>query len=821
MTAVKEEIDAKEAGEKRAAFKEGFKEKFLSLFARSYEQGNLQEQYSALAFLIKDEISKNLHATEEMYRRQNVKQVYYFSIEFLPGRFLMTNLLNLGLERVARDALAELSIDLDEIKDQEEDPGLGNGGLGRLASAFMDSLASLAMPGYGCGIRYRYGFFEQQIVNGEQTERPDNWLKDGCIWEYRREQDRTQIKLGGYVRVDFVNNKAVFSHEQYETVWAVPYDIPIVGYQNGIVNVMRLWSAEADSIDFEFHTFSSGQFAEAFRHKAYAEAISQVLYPDDSTAEGKRLRLKQQYFFVSAGLQNIVRRLKEANQDIKNLDKKIAVHINDTHPAISIAELMRILLDEEGLSWDEAWKITAATISYTNHTIMPEALEKWPVDMFRQLLPRIYMIIEEINSRFCREITNKYPKNPEKIKEMAIISEGVIRMGNLAIVSSHSVNGVARLHTQILKERVMNNFNAFYPGKFNNKTNGIVPRRWICVANPQLCSLINEAIGPGWIKQTTELERLGQYAGDVSFQEKIVQIKTEKKRELASFIYDKYKILLDPDSIFDIHIKRIHGYKRQLLNALHIMDLYNRLCDNPKLDIVPRTFVFGGKAAPAYYLAKRVINLINYLADVINNDAGINDKLKVVFLENYNVSLAELIIPAADVSEQISTASKEASGTGNMKFIMNGAVTIGTMDGANIEIHEQVGADNFISFGLTADEVINYYQYGGYSAWDYYHRDPRIKKVCDQLIKGLFLKQGEFQALFDHLLYHNDEFFVLADFAAYVDAQNRIDKKYRNKTEWTKMGILNIAHSGVFSSDRTINEYAKDIWEIMPVHNSF
>ncbi|MCR4441524.1 MAG: glycogen/starch/alpha-glucan phosphorylase [Peptococcaceae bacterium] len=796
-------------------FKKKFKERFLSLYGKDFTQGSPIQHFMTLASMVRDEISRNLHETGQIYGRSREKKMYYFSIEFLPGRFLMTYLHYLGVKETVEKGLAELGISLDIIKDQEQDPGLGNGGLGRLASAFLDSLASLGMPGFGCGIRYRYGLFEQKIVNKEQVELPDNWLQDGCPWEYRRPEEAETVKFGGHVSIHFHNGKPFFIHENYESIRAVPYDIPILGYRNNAANVLRIWSAEAENIDFEFHTFSRGEYARAFADKIYAESISQVLYPDDSTFEGRKLRLKQSYFFVSAGLQSIVRQFKKEKGRMKNFHEKIAVHINDTHPAVAVAELMRILLDEEGMEWDEAWLITTRTISYTNHTLLPEALERWPVDLFRELLPRIYMIVEEINNRLCREVTNKAERPLEILRDVAIIGDGCIKMANLAIVGSHSVNGVARLHTQILKNRVMNSFNELYPGKFNNKTNGITHRRWLLVTNPWLNEFLLETIGTGWLNDPNELEKLAAFVDEPAAQEGIERVKLRNKERLARFIQEKYGVTVDPHSIFDIHIKRIHMYKRQLLNAFHILDLYNRLREKPDLDIVPRTFIFGGKAAPAYFLAKRVIKLINTMADLINHDQRIKEKIKIVFLENYNVSLAELAFPAADVSEQISTASREASGTGNMKFMMNGAVTIGTMDGANIEIMERVGPDNFIVFGLTAEEVLNYYAFGGYSAWEIYCEDTRVKKICDQLVNGFL--PGGFQAIFDYLFHHNDEFFVLKDFASYVDAQNRLMEKFKDKQNWSRMRLQNIAHSGFFSSDRTISEYAQEIWKIKPV----
>lgn len=799
------------------AFKEAYLNKFIKTYGKPLEEGSAQEKYDVLARLIKDLLSDQWYETNQYYKKKRVKEVYYFSIEFLMGRLLTNNLVNLGLKNIVKDGLDELGISLADLEKEEPDAGLGSGGLGRLAADFMDSLASQSFAGHGCGIRYRYGMFEQRIENGEQVETPDDWLKKGYLWEFRRPDKAVEVRFGGKVRVQYVDARMVFSHEEYESALAVPYDIPLVGYRNGIVNTLRLWSAEAPEEEFDYYSFQRGDYMKAVERKYAAESVSQILYPDDSYYEGRRLRLKQQYFFVSAGLQSIVRRYKKSYLTFHTLPDKVAIHINDTHPALVIPELMRILLDEEGMSWEEAWKIVVATVSYTNHTIMPEALEKWPVEMFQNLLPRIYMIIEEINERFCRELWN-WCSDMEKIREMAIISDGYVKMAHLALAGSNSVNGVAKIHSEILKKQVMHQFYDYFPYKFNNKTNGITHRRWLLMANPRLARLITDTIGSGWIKHPTDLINLLPFKDDQFFQEEFAQIKLANKERLAQYIKDTTGWEVDPHSIFDIHIKRIHAYKRQLMNALHIMHLYNKLLKNPDLPMNPRTFIFAGKAAPGYYLAKKVIKLINTLAEIINNDKRIGGKLKVVFLENYNVSLAELIIPAADVSEQISTASKEASGTGNMKFIMNGAVTIGTLDGANIEIFEKVGAENFFVFGLTAGEVLNYYRYGGYSSRDIYHREEAIKKVVDQLVSGfLGADKEEFMVIYEHLLHYNDEFFVLKDFCSYMAAQEKIDELYSDREKWLQMSITNVANAGIFSSDRTINEYAVGIWNLKPV----
>ena len=674
-------------------------------------------------------------------------------------------------------------------------------------------MASLNIAGHGCGIRYKYGFFEQKIVDCQQVEASDNWLREGNVWEIKKQDKAEIVKFGGSIISDYVNGKLTFTHVNYEPVLAVPYDTPIVGYENEVVNTLRLWSAEPVSNEFDFSSFSRGDFLKAISYKNSVEAISLVLYPEDSFYEGKMLRLKQQYFFVSAGIQSIVRHYKKHKGDIKLLDEKIAIHINDTHPTLAIPELMRILLDEEGLSWENAWRITQNTISYTNHTILAEALEKWPVDMFKSLLPRIYMIIEEINRRYCEELWNKYLGQWDKISRMAIIGDGYVRMANLAIVGSHSVNGVAKLHTEILKKREMSDFYYLYPSKFNNKTNGITHRRWLIRSNPKLTKLLVDTIGDSFIKHPTDLENFKNYLDDPGVLEKLGQIKKDNKERLAQEIYKSNGIVIDTNSIFDVQIKRIHAYKRQTLNCLRIMDLYNKLIENPNLDIIPRTFIFAGKAAPGYYLAKNIIELICRVAETVNNDPRVNDKIKVVMLENYQVSLAEKIIPATDLSEQISTTTKEASGTSNMKFMMNGAITIATLDGANIEIKDEVGEDNIVIFGLNAEEVLNYHKQGGYSSWDVCNNDPRLQRVTNDLINGKYCSDKDrFRTIYENLLTYNDEFFVLKDFDAYLAAQDKVNKLYMNKEKWQRMCGVNIAHSGIFSSDRTIQEYATGIW---------
>ncbi len=795
------------------SFKRDYNNKFVQLHGKELKEGSNQQKYEALGSLVRDYVISTWMDTNKRYNQTGEKQVYYFSMEFLLGRLLGDFLLNLGIRDICREALSELDIDLEEIENLEHDQGLGNGGLGRLAACFLDSMASLNIAGHGCGIRYKYGFFEQKIVDCQQVEASDNWLREGNVWEIKKQDKAEIVKFGGSIISDYVNGKLTFTHVNYEPVLAVPYDTPIVGYENEVVNTLRLWSAEPVSNEFDFSSFSRGDFLKAISYKNSVEAISLVLYPEDSFYEGKMLRLKQQYFFVSAGIQSIVRHYKKHKGDIKLLDEKIAIHINDTHPTLAIPELMRILLDEEGLSWENAWRITQNTISYTNHTILAEALEKWPVDMFKSLLPRIYMIIEEINRRYCEELWNKYLGQWDKISRMAIIGDGYVRMANLAIVGSHSVNGVAKLHTEILKKREMSDFYYLYPSKFNNKTNGITHRRWLIRSNPKLTKLLVDTIGDSFIKHPTDLENFKNYLDDPGVLEKLGQIKKDNKERLAQEIYKSNGIVIDTNSIFDVQIKRIHAYKRQTLNCLRIMDLYNKLIENPNLDIIPRTFIFAGKAAPGYYLAKNIIELICRVAETVNNDPRVNDKIKVVMLENYQVSLAEKIIPATDLSEQISTTTKEASGTSNMKFMMNGAITIATLDGANIEIKDEVGEDNIVIFGLNAEEVLNYHKQGGYSSWDVCNNDPRLQRVTNDLINGKYCSDKDrFRTIYENLLTYNDEFFVLKDFDAYLAAQDKVNKLYMNKEKWQRMCGVNIAHSGIFSSDRTIQEYATGIW---------
>ncbi|KKK36204.1 maltodextrin phosphorylase [Mesobacillus campisalis] len=790
-------------------FKTAFLKKLEMSYGTSFAESTKREQYQTLGQMIREYGSSDWIKTNETYRTSGKKQVYYLSIEFLLGRLLRHNLMNLGIEEVVSEGLHELGISLDDLEEIEADAALGNGGLGRLAACFLDSLASLSLPGHGCGIRYKHGLFEQKIVDGYQVELPEQWLRHGHVWEIRKGDDAVEIPFWGHIESYNDNGRLVFRHMNAETVAAVPYDLPVFGYQTGTVNTLRLWSAEPSRY--------TGN-VDIIKYKKETEAISELLYPDDTHDEGKILRLKQQYMLVAASLKSIVRSYKKQNRSLLDFHQHVSIHINDTHPAIAVPELMRILMDEEGLGWEEAWKISVHTLSYTNHTTLSEALERWPVRIFKPLLPRIFMIIEEINKRFCEELWDRYPGDWGRIEGMAIIAHDEVRMAPLAIVGSHSINGVAKLHTDILKEREMNNYYQVFPERFNNKTNGITHRRWLLKSNPALANLITDSIGPDWVNDTLKLEELLKHENDSVFLEKLAVIKKANKEKLAQIIEAKTGITVDTSSIFDVQVKRLHAYKRQLLNVLHIMYLYNRLKEDPAYDLYPRTFIFGAKASPGYYFAKKVIKLITTVADKVNNDPAVNDKLKVVFLENYRVSLAEDIFPAADISEQISTASKEASGTGNMKFMMNGALTLGTLDGANVEITELVGQENIFLFGLKAEDVLDFQRNGGYHSQEYYHYDERIRQVTDQLVNGFFPDtEGEFTAIRESLLDHNDQYFVLRDFAAYIDIQEKVGEEYRNRQSWLQKSLVNIAKSGFFSSDRTIREYASDIWNIYPV----
>ena len=794
-------------------FKQQFESKMYSIYAQNIKDASKEELLNVLCSVIKDIISKKWVETKISCQ----KEVYYFCIEFLMGRQLKSNLLNLDLEDTIREGLKELNIDLDDLVDEEGDPALGNGGLGRLAACFLDSMASLNISGHGYGIRYKYGLFEQKFVNGYQVEVPDNWLNQGqYIWETVRPNKAVVVKFEGDVSLVEEDDRLKVVHKNYIPVMAMPYDIPIIGYQNECINTLRLFKSDVLRRDFGPISYNarnySGSYDDALQYKYYAEEISQVLYPNDSNYAGRLLRLKQEYFFVSAGIQDIIRKYKKHKSNILDLPKSVAIHINDTHPTLCIPELMRILLDEEGLSWDEAWDITKNTISYTNHTIMAEAMEKWPVDMMKKLFPRIYMIIEEINRRYNIYLNDKY-YNGNKIQNMRIINCENINMANLCIIGSHSVNGVAALHTEILKHEVLKDFYEDEPEKFNNKTNGIAHRRWVMSANPKLTELITSLIGDEWKKDTKKLVELEAYKDNLNVLNSIEEIKLENKKKLAYFIKEKYNIEINPNSIFDVQIKRLHAYKRQLLNVFHILYLYHELLENPTFEMEPRTFIFGAKAAPGYHLAKSIIKFINSVAEKINNDKNVNGKIKVVFLENYSVSLAEIIIPAANVSEQISTTTKEASGTSNMKFMMNGAITIATLDGANIEIHDQVGDENMILFGLSAKQVLDYNKYGGYSALDLYNSNTRIKRVIDDLINGFIPNiEKEGREIYDSLITYNDEYFVLRDMENYIEAQYKLESLYKQKDKWNQMSLINIANSGIFSSDRTILEYAEDIW---------
>lgn len=806
---------------KKEAFKKSVKDNVKFLYRKTIEEATQEQIFQAVSYSVKDVIIDNWLATQKAYDEQDPKIVYYMSMEFLMGRALGNNLINLCAYGEVKEALEELGFDLNCIEDQEPDPALGNGGLGRLAACFLDSLATLNYAAYGCGIRYHYGMFKQKIQNGYQIEVPDNWLKNGYPFELRRPEYAKEVHFGGYVRVEYDPEKGgnKFIHEGYQAVKAIPYDMPITGYDNDVVNTLRIWDAEP-IVDFELDSFDKGDYKKAVEQENLARNIVEVLYPNDNHYAGKELRLKQQYFFVSASLQAAIAKYKKKHDDIHKLYEKVTFQMNDTHPTVAVAELMRILMDEEGLGWDEAWEVTRKSVAYTNHTIMSEALEKWPIELFSRLLPRVYQIIEEINRRFILEIQAKYPGNYEKIKKMAIIYDGQVKMAHLAIAAGYSVNGVARLHTEILKNQELKDFYEMMPEKFNNKTNGITQRRFLLHANPLLADWITEHIGPDWITDLPQLKKLAVYADDEKALQEFMNIKFKNKERLAKYILEHNGVEVDPHSIFDVQVKRLHEYKRQLLNILHIIYLYNQIKMHPEMEFYPRTFIFGAKASAGYATAKKIIKLINSVADVVNNDASINGKIKVVFIENYRVSNAEWIFAAADVSEQISTASKEASGTGNMKFMLNGAPTLGTMDGANVEIVEEVGAENAFIFGLSSDEVINYENNGGYDPNVIYNTDEEIRQVLMQLINGTFSNDTElFRDLYDSLLNTKntdraDRYFILADFRSYADAQKRVEAAYRDEKGWAKKALLNTACSGKFTSDRTIQEYVDDIWHL-------
>ena len=799
-------------------FKKIFTQKAHILWEKELRDLTYNEVYQTIAYMVRDVVSEDWIQTNERYAEEKTKQVYYFSIEFLLGRLLESNLIGTGMEAICRDGLKELGWDLDDIIPQERDAGLGNGGLGRLAACFIDSLAALQLPGHGCSIRYQYGLFKQKIVDDQQVELPDNWLVHGYPWEVKRVDKAVNVRYGGnaYMR-PAEDGELECVYENYSSVRAVPYDVPIIGYHNHTVNTLRLWRAEY-SRENVYRELSIGDRHRAFRYKDQVQQISRFLYPDDSTEEGRRLRLMQEYFFVSAGIQSIIRYYKEKYKtSLYHFDQYISIHINDTHPVLVIPELMRIFMDEEGMSWEDAWQITVRTVAYTNHTILPEAMEKWSIPMLQSLLPRIYLIIDEINKRWLQEVRKRYPGDEQKARDVAVLWDGQVHMAHLAVLGSHSVNGVAEIHSQILKDSTLHQFYTCFPNRFSNKTNGISHRRWLIQSNPQLTALIDDAIGTDWHKNPSQLSRLEAFKEDSAFLQQLDKIKTYRKDILARYIKNTYDVSVRPDSIFDIQIKRIHLYKRQLLNILHILHVYYCLKENPSRKITPRTYLFGGKAAAGYGEAKQTIKLINVVANMINRDRQVNKQMRVLFLENYNVSLGQLLFPAADVSEQISTAGKEASGTGNMKFMMNGAITLGTMDGANVEIHREVGDENCVIFGLRADEVMNYYIHGGYSSWNMYSTDANIRRLMNALVDSS-LNGEHFGMLYESLLDRNDEFFVLKDFAAYCEAQKEISRRYGQKQDWLRSSTVNIAHSGYFSSDRTIQEYASDIWHIQPVH---
>ena len=807
----------------KKAFKKEVEQNVKQLFRKTVDEVSQQELYQAVSYVVKDAIIDDWIATQKQYEKDDPKIVYYMSMEFLLGRALGNNLINMTAYKEVKEALEEMGLNLNELEDQEPDPALGNGGLGRLAACFLDSLASLGYAAYGCGIRYRYGMFKQKIKDGYQEEKPDNWLKNGNPFELRRPEYAKEVRFGGNIRVEYDDKTGDirFKQENYESVLAVPYDYPIVGYDNHIVNTLRIWDAEP-IVDFQLDSFDRGDYHKAVEQQNLAKTIVEVLYPNDNHYAGKELRLKQQYFFVSASLQAALTKYKKHHDDIHKLPEKMTIQMNDTHPTVAVAELMRLLLDEEGLGWDEAWEITSKTCAYTNHTIMSEALEKWPIDLFSRLLPRVYQIIQEIDRRFVAQIREMYPGNEEKVAKMQILRDGQVKMAHLAIVAGYSVNGVARLHTEILKKQELRDFYEMMPQKFNNKTNGITQRRFLMHGNPLLADWVTDKLGTkDWITDLSLMSGLKKWVDDEEALKEFMSIKYENKVRLAKYIKEHNGIEVDPRSIFDVQVKRLHEYKRQLLNILHVMYLYNEIKEHPEISFYPRTFIFGAKASAGYIRAKQIIKLINSVADVVNNDRSINGKLKVVFIEDYRVSNAEIIFAAADVSEQISTASKEASGTGNMKFMLNGAPTLGTMDGANVEIVEEVGAENAFIFGLSSDEVINYEKNGGYNPMDIYNSDADIRRVVNQLVDGTY-SQGDkemYRDLYNSLLTAQggskaDTYFILKDFRSYADTQKKVEEAYRDKDRWAKMALLNTASCGKFSSDRTIQEYVDDIWHL-------
>lgn len=806
----------------KEAFKEEVKNNIKNLYRKTIEEATGRQIFQAVSLAVKETIIDYWLATQAEMEKEDPKTVYYMSMEFLMGRALGNNLINMTAYKEVKEALDEMGIDLNAVEDEEPDPALGNGGLGRLAACFLDSLATLGYPAYGCGIRYRYGMFKQKIENGYQVEVPDNWLKDGNPFEIRRDEYAKEVRFGGDVRIEYdpVTKRNNFIQENYSSVLAVPYDMPIIGYGNHVVNTLRIWDAEAIT-DFHLDAFNRGDYRHAVEQENLAKMIVDVLYPCDDHYAGKELRLKQQYFFISASLQALLVRYKKKHDDVRKLHEKVTIQMNDTHPTLAVAELMHLLIDQEGLEWDEAWNVTTKTVAYTNHTIMAEALEKWPVDLFSRLLPRIYQIIQEIDRRFIEQVRSRYPGDEGRVARMAIIRDGQVKMAHLAIVAGYSVNGVARLHTEILKHEELKDFYDMMPEKFNNKTNGITQRRFLMHGNPLLADWVTKRIGDGWITDLSQMSRLKKYVDDPKALAEFREIKYQNKLRLAEYIKKYNGIEVDPRSIFDVQVKRLHEYKRQFLNILHVMYLYNQIKDHPEMYFYPRTFIFGAKAAAGYVRAKETIKLINSVADVINNDKSINGKIKVVFIEDYRVSNAEIIFAAADVSEQISTASKEASGTGNMKFMLNGAPTLGTMDGANVEIVEEVGIENAFIFGLSSDEVINFENNGGYNPADIYFNDWDIKRVVDQLIDGTYSNGDRemYRDLYDSLVNTHgqeraDRYFILKDFRSYAEAQKRVEEAYKDREGWAKKALMNVACCGKFSSDRTIQEYVDDIWHL-------
>ena len=806
----------------KEAFKEEVKNNIKNLYRKTIEEATGRQIFQAVSLAVKETIIDYWLATQAEMEKKDPKTVYYMSMELLMGRALGNNLINMTAYQEVKEALDEMGIDLNIVEDQEPDAALGNGGLGRLAACFLDSLATLGYPAYGCGIRYRYGMFKQKIENGYQVEVPDNWLKDGNPFEIRRDEYAKEVRFGGDVRIEYdpVTKRNNFIQENYSSVRAVPYDMPIIGYGNHVVNTLRIWDAEAIT-DFHLDAFNRGDYRHAVEQENLAKMIVDVLYPCDDHYAGKELRLKQQYFFISASLQALLVRYKKKHDDVRKLHEKVTIQMNDTHPTLAVAELMHLLIDQEGLEWDEAWDVTTKTVAYTNHTIMAEALEKWPIDLFSKLLPRIYQIIQEIDRRFIEQIRVRFPGDEGRVARMAIIRDGQVKMAHLAIVAGYSVNGVARLHTEILKHEELKDFYDMMPEKFNNKTNGITQRRFLLHGNPLLADWVTKHIGDGWITDLSEMSKLKKYVDDPKALAEFAEIKYQNKLRLAEYIRNNNGIEIDPRSIFDVQVKRLHEYKRQFLNILHVMYLYNQIKDHPEMYFYPRTFIFGAKAAAGYVRAKETIKLINSVADVINNDKSINGKIKVVFIEDYRVSNAEIIFAAADVSEQISTASKEASGTGNMKFMLNGAPTLGTMDGANVEIVEEVGMENAFIFGLSSQEVIHFENHGGYNPTDIYFNDWDIKRVVDQLIDGTYANGNRemYRDLYDSLVNTHgreraDRYFILKDFRSYADAQKRVEEAYKDREAWSRKALMNVACCGKFSSDRTIQEYVDDIWHL-------